>query len=280
MIGIVVDSNSQMPASLAERFGIAVVPLTVIVDGVEYSEGVDLSADAFYGAWTGDHEPKVETSQPSPGSFLDAYRATVDRGATEILSVHVAASMSGTLNAARVAAALVDVPVRLVDTGTASFGVSCAAWAAADAVADGAGLERAARLAEQQAASLRTSFIVGVPRLVDRSGRASGVGVEGAASEGIPVLAMAGGDLCVLDTVFDVGAAVRVMVEDALAWPTSGDSGRRIAVGSSDDSSRAVSRALTAALDGHLDVAEVVQYRIGPSIGAHTGPGTAGLFVF
>ena len=37
---------------------------------------------------------------------------------------------------------------------------------------------------------------------------------------------------------------------------------------------------LTEVLADHPAVGDVVQYRIGPSVGAHTGPGTAGLFVF
>ena len=184
MIGIVVDSNSQLPADLAARLGIAVVPLNVIVDGVEHQEGVDLDADTFYGFWTEGHEPKIETSQPSPGAFAAVYAELVERGATAILSIHIADAMSGTLNSARLASEMVDVPVRLVDTGTASFGISCCAWLAAEAVAAGADLERAAALAETRAAGLHTSFVVGVPRLMDRSGRAAGIGVEGAGGGG------------------------------------------------------------------------------------------------
>jgi DegV family protein with EDD domain len=280
MIGLVVDSNSQLPADLAARHGIAVVPLNVTVDGVEYQEGVDLDADTFYGFWTEGHEPKIETSQPSPGAFAAVYTELVERGATAILSIHVADAMSGTLNSARLASEMVDVPVRLVDTGTASFGISCCAWLAAEAVAAGADLERAAALAETRAAGLHTSFVVGVPRLMDRSGRAAGIGVEGAAADGIPVIAMTGPDLSVLTTVTDLDAAVQAMVDDALDWTPSGDDGLRIAIGTSDTSSAPMSEALTAALTGHPGVSEVLQYRIGPSVGAHTGPGTAGLFVF
>lgn len=280
MIGIVVDSNSQMPPDLAERWGISVVPLIVTVDDVEFQEGVDLDADAFYGFWTEEHEPKVETSQPSPGAFAAAYAGLADRGATEILSIHVAAAMSGTLNAARLAADHCALPVRLVDSGTASFGISCCAWLAAQAVAGGASLEHAAAVAETRAAGLHTSFVVGVPRLVDRSGRAAGLGVEGAAVDGIPVIAMTGPELSILTTVTDLDAAVQAMVDDALAWTPSGDDGLRIAIGTSDASSAPMSAALTAALTGKSRVAEVLQYRIGPSVGAHTGPGTSGLFVF
>jgi DegV family protein with EDD domain len=280
MIGLVVDSSSQIPADLATRFGIVVVPLTVTVDGVEHLEGVDLDADQFYAAWADGHVPVIETSQPSPGEFEAAYTQLIEDGATEILSVHVTESMSGTLNSARLASQMVDVPVRLVDTGTASFGIACCAWAAAEAIADGADLEAAAAVAERRAAGLRTSFAVGVARLVDRSGRAIGIEVEEAAADGIPVLALSGSDLTVLTTATDLDTAVAAMVDDALAWTPSSDDGLRIAIGTSDASSAPMSEALTAALSGDSLVAEVLQYRIGPSIGAHTGPGTSGLFCF
>ncbi|MEZ5297834.1 MAG: DegV family protein [Ilumatobacteraceae bacterium] len=47
-IGIVTDSNSQLTAELAERFGVEVVPMTVTIDGDDHLEGVDLDADDFY----------------------------------------------------------------------------------------------------------------------------------------------------------------------------------------------------------------------------------------
>ncbi len=280
MIGLVVDSNSQMPAELADRFGIEVVALTVTVDGVEHREGVDLDADGFYSFWSQSHEPKIETSQPSPGAFVEVYDRLAAAGATEILSIHIADVMSGTLNSARLATQMTPLPVRLVDTGTASFGISCCAWAAAEAVASGADLDTAAAVAMARASKLHSNFVIGVPMLIDRSGRAAGVGVEGAAADGIPVIGMTGPEMSVLTTVTDLDAAVAAMVDDALAWEPSGDDGLRIAVGTSDASSEPMSQSLTSALTGHADVAEVVQYRIGPSVGAHTGPGTAGLFVF
>lgn len=281
MIGIVVDSNSQLPTSLAERYGIDVVPLTITVDGVDHLEGVDLTNQAFYAAWDGGKVPTIVTSQPSPGQFVEAYQRLIERGCTEILSVHITDTMSGTLNSARLAAQMVDVPVRLVDSGTASFGISCCAWAAAEAIADGADVESAAVIAEARADVLGTTFIVGAPQLVERSGRADGAGVEAASSEGIPVLSMSAGDLAVLDTVTTVEAAVVAMTEYALGWTPSSPHGLRVAIGTSDISSAAVSADLTDALRGHQALAEApVQYTIGPSVGAHTGPGTAGLFVF
>src|SRR5947209_14192909 len=159
MIGIVVDSNCQMPPSLVERFGVTVVPLPVTVNGVQHLEGVDLDADAFYALFE-DGTPEVSTAQPAPGQFVVAYDGLVAAGAEEILSVHIGSSVSGTVNAARLAAADAAVPVRIVDTGTASFGITLCTWAAAEAIADGAGLDGAALVAEQTAGTIGNAFVV------------------------------------------------------------------------------------------------------------------------
>ena len=280
MIRICVDSNSQLPQSLATRFGIGVVPLPVTVNGVEFREGVDLDPSRFYDFWSDDRVPDVQTSQPSPGDFVVGYEQLIDEGATEILSIHIAEAMSGTLNSARLAAEQVSVPVRHVDSGIASFGISCCAWAAAEAIAEGADIEAAATIAEERAAHLGTCFVMGVPMLTERSGRAPGAGIAEAAEQGIPILAMSQGRIEVLATVDSPHQAVEGMVDYALGWTPSLAGGLRIAIGTSDDSSAPMSRALTELLDQHGDVADVVQYRIGPSVGAHTGPGTSGLFVF
>jgi DegV family protein with EDD domain len=280
MIGLVTDSNSQLPPSLAERYGIEVVALPVTIDGREYREGVDLTVDKFYASWDGGHEPVIETSQPSPGDFVETFGRLIEGGATEILSVHVAAAMSGTLNAARLASEQISCPVHLVDTGTASFGVSCCIWAAAEAIDVGASIAVAAEVAERRAADLGTAFIVGVPSLTERSGRADGVGVASAAEEGVPVLAMSGGELTVLDTVKTINNAIAAMTDYALGWTPSNSDGLRIAIGTSDTTSRSIGDRLTDMLTTHPAVGDIVQYRIGPSVGAHTGPGTAGLFVF
>ena len=69
---------------------------------------------------------------------------------------------------------------------------------------------------------------------------------------------------------------IDVMSTYASAW---GDS-VTVAIGTSEASSIDLADRLGAAVSGLANVDEVVPYRIGPSVGAHTGPGTFGLFVF
>ena len=276
MIGLCTDSNAQLPPSMAERYGVEVVPLTVTVDGQEFLEGVDLDADAFYARFQG-RTPKVSTAAPSPGRFAAAYRALAERGADQILSVHIGSTVSATLGSARIGAQLSPVPVRLVDTGTASFAISCCLWAAAEALAAGAGLDEAAAAAEGVAGRLGNVFVVGALELTRAGGRlAAGVDADAAARAGIPVLTIAEGVIRAVGQVASVDEAADAMAERVLAAGQR----LRVGVGVADAGAAPMGEALEARLAGAPQVLEVVRYRVGPSVGAHTGPGTAGAMYY
>jgi DegV family protein with EDD domain len=270
VIGLVVDSNSQIPPALVRRYEVEVVPLTVTVDGVAHAEGEDLDADRFWAAFEG-RTPVVATSQPSPGRFSDAYAAVAARGADEILSVHIGSALSGTVNSARLASASAPVPVRVVDTGTASFGVACCLWEAAEAVGAGASLEEAAGVAESVAATIGTVFVVGALDLARSGGRLATTAEAGA---GVPVLTLAGAAMEVVGHVDDLDGAARAMAARVVA----AGSALRVGVGVADPATAPLGHALADRLTGAPEVTDLVRYRVGPSVGAHTGPGTVGAF--
>jgi fatty acid-binding protein DegV len=199
----------------------------------------------------------------------------VERGAEAILSVHIAGTISGTLRAARLAAHKAAVPVRLVDTGTASFGVTCCAWAAALAAENGATLDEAATIAETLAGSLGNVFVVAAPELARAGGQAR-VPVEEFPAGELPVLSLENGEVKVVDTVTELEQAVDVMVR----YIESRGTDLLAAVGLADPHGAPVSEGVVAALASSSHVREVIRYRIGPSVGAHVGPGTAGAWVF
>lgn len=273
-LGIVTDSSSQITPDIVDEFGVEVVPLTVTIDQRDHLEGVDLDADGFYAHFDAGRTPDIATSQPSPGRFADAYDALVARGVDAIASIHISAAMSGTVGAARLAAGRAAVPVRVIDTGSASFGVSVCVWAAGVAIRRGAGLDDVERRIAALTPKIATAFMVGVPHLTERGGRAAAVDV--ADDGGIAVLAMAAGTLEVLDRVTTVEDTIDVMS----TYATSHGSGVTVAIGTADAPSRPLAERLADAIDGLDGVDRVVHYRIGPSVGAHTGPGTFGLFVF
>lgn len=275
MIGLCVDSNAQLPDELRDRFGVEVVALTVTVDGQAYREGGDLDADAFYAfyaaaAASGASAPVVTTAAPSPGEFAAAYDALAERGATEILSIHIGSNASGTVNAARLAAADASVPVRIVDTGTASFAISCCLWEAASAIAAGASAAEAAAVAEAVAARCANVFVVGGLDLARAGGRL-GTAVTDAPGA-VPVLSLVDGRIAAVAEVSSFDDAAAAMA----AYICATGAELRVGIGIADAATAPLWQALEARLAAAAEVREVIRYRVGPSVAAHTGPGTAG----
>jgi len=272
VIGYVTDSSSQITSELADRYRVEVVPTGITIDGEDHLEGVDLDTDDFYAAFGRGVTPTVSTSAPTPGELLSAYERLVARGCEEIISVHVGSQHSATLEAARLAARRIEVPVRLVDTGVASFGVTCCLWEAARAREAGASVDDTVAVAETTAARLASVFVLMGTELADAGGRYGSL-VEGAS---MPVIRTRGPEMDVLAEVGSGDEAVEVMTDAVL----SDGPGLIAAVGLADLPSRPLTNEFASALERDRRVEQVIRYRVGPSVGAHTGPGTLGGFHF
>jgi DegV family protein with EDD domain len=268
---LVTDSNAQMPAELRDRYRVRVVPLTVVVDGVPYREGVEIASDDFYRRLADGAE--VSTSAPAPGDVMKVYEEAAAAGASEILSIHIGSNTSGTVNAVKLAVGASPVPVEVVDTGTASFAVTCCVWAAGEVLKGGAELGPAAEAARHAAAEVGNVFIVGGLDLARRGGRLARATDGG---EGLPVLALAGGRMQSVAQVHDVEAAIEAMAEYLQATAA----GRPQRVGVGDAVAGELADRFEARLRPMAEVAELVRYEIGPSVGAHTGAGTVGACFF
>jgi fatty acid-binding protein DegV len=255
-IGLCTDSHSRLPAVLAERYHVEVVPMTIVVNGHEYLEGLDIDADTFYDLCEEGHRPTVAVSEPSPGQFAAAYDDLVDRGCTQILSIHTSAAMNGNLNVARLAARTVPVPVRLVDSRASGFGVSCCLWAAGEAILRGASFDEAALVAESLGPSIASMYVVGIESL------------SGSDGNGVAVLTCNGADEAPsLATMSSVPAAVNAMSRFA----TGRGVRINVAVGSAHRSAHHMADALARSIANAGSVAEVVRFRIGPGEDTVTG---------
>ncbi len=275
MIRVVTDSNSQLPTALTDRWAIEVVPLTVVVDGVEHHE-TDLDPDEFFDLLQRNPRPEVSTAAPSPGEFVEVYRRLEEAGCDEVVSVHLGSEMSATVQSARLAAEMVGLKVHVVDTHAASFIVGFAAWEAAEAVASGATASEAAARAGRVASAASSVFIVGALDLARGGGRFGGsLNAESAAPEPtdpVPVLSLVQGKMDVIGHAADAADAVEVMASQILG---AGEN-LRVAVTVADGESEVLWKGLEHALDGRPEVTELLRYRVGPSVAVHTGAGTAG----
>jgi DegV family protein with EDD domain len=136
-IQIVTDSTSDIPVETAAEFGIIVVPAYVHIEGNSYLDGVELSREDFYRKLP-DYPVPPTTAAPAPGAFTEAYQQLASEGATQILSIHVATSLSGIYNAARLGAESIDaVEVILFDSQQLTMGLGLLVIKAAQAASVG-----------------------------------------------------------------------------------------------------------------------------------------------
>lgn len=118
------DSTADISREVADRLGIVVIPLTVHFEDKSYLDRIDISNQEFY-----EHLKTCKTlpttSQISPGVFLETYQRLADEGFEEIISVHLAKTLSGTVDSARIASQMVSdkIKVTVVDSLTATMGL-------------------------------------------------------------------------------------------------------------------------------------------------------------
>ncbi len=98
MLRIITDSSAEISQEEAKAMGITVIPLTIILSGVAYLEGVDLDKEEFYRRLP---EEFPQTAAPSPEWFKDAY---AESNGDETIVLTIAAALSGTMRNAELAA--------------------------------------------------------------------------------------------------------------------------------------------------------------------------------
>jgi len=274
-VAVVTDSTAYLPADLIERNRLTVVPLQVVVGGRSLAEGVEVSSDEVAQALR-EWRP-VTTSRPSPQTFADTYRAL---GVPEVVSVHLSSDLSGTADAARVAARQVEgegIAVTVVDSRSLGMGLGFVALAAARAVLDGADAETAARVARRLAPEVCTWVYVDTLDYLRRGGRINAAAaVVGSALSVKPLLQLVDGRLEPFERVRTTGRALARLEE--LAVREAGDRSVDVAVQhlASPERARDMADRLAAALPRvrSLHVGEV-----GAVVGAHVGPGMLGVAV-
>src|SRR5688572_17754649 len=106
---------------MAAELGIRVVPLTIRFGAEELVDGVDLTPAEFYRK-LGASSALPETAAPSPGAFEATFRAALDGGSDAVVCVNISSDLSGTMQAAQVAARAVDGDIRVIDSRSVTWG--------------------------------------------------------------------------------------------------------------------------------------------------------------
>ncbi len=274
-VAIVTDSTAYLPPQTMERHGITSVPLTVVLGDQALEEGSEISARSL--ALALQKRRSVTTSRPGPEVFAAAYQAVAEAGATAIVSLHLSAELSGTYDAAVLAAKDAPVPVRVVDTGMVAMALGFCALAAAEAAEAGGGLDEAVAAAEKRAAGTSAFFYVDTLDYLRRGGRIGAAqALLGSALAVKPLLQLHDGRIEMLEKVRTASKAIARLEEIVAAEAGAGAVDIAVHHLAAPDGAERLAERLRGRVPGLVDlhVSEV-----GAVIGAHTGPGLLGAVV-
>jgi DegV family protein with EDD domain len=276
-VAVVTDSTAYLSDELIEGYGIHVVPLYVVLAGHSGREGWDIGPGDVARA-LGVRGQTVSTSRPTPGDFVAAYRRALATGADRLVSIHLSSELSGTWDAARLAASQVgEHIVTVVDSRSAAMGAGFAVLAAARSAAAGADAAAVARAAQETADATRTFFVVDTLEYLRRGGRiGSAAAVLGSALAVKPVLHVQDGRVVPLEKVRTSARALNRLVQRAVE--AAGQGPVSVAVHHLAAPERA--ERLAAELRDRLpQLRELHVTELGAAIGAHVGPGAVGIGV-
>ena len=140
-IKIVTDSTCDLPEKVIQDLGITVVPLYINLFDKGYLDGVEITRQDFYTNLP-DYKVHPTTGIPGLNAFAQAYKVLSSKGATEILSIHISESLSGTVGVAQTAAREFDqIPVIVRDSGQLSLGTGFQVETAARMANEGKSME-------------------------------------------------------------------------------------------------------------------------------------------
>ena len=174
-IKIVTDSSVTIEPEVAKELDITIVSLSVMVDGVVYSDA-DLEEGEFLRLMQSSRNlPK--TSQPPVGVFADVFEHLAEDGA-QIISIHMSHALSGTVEAARQGATLANADVTVVDSSFTDQAMKFQVTEAAKMAKEGASLDEI--LAKIEEVKEKTELYIGLSTLENlvkggRIGRVSGL---------------------------------------------------------------------------------------------------------
>jgi DegV family protein with EDD domain len=278
-IKIITDSTSDLPADLAEKANIRVVPLYInfMGDGNQIQslrDGIDVDPDEFYHR-LGQESKLPTTSQPSVQDFTEVYQEYLENG-DQIISIHVSSKLSGTWNSATQAHEQLDGNPNLViiDSGLVSMGMGMAVLAGAQALNNGKSFEEIQEVIHAACSKLKLFCMVDTLEYLQKGGRlGKGAAFLGSLLSLKPILALTDGEIQpfervrtrrkALDRLGSIGEEFSKIDEACILYTTTPEDAEELKT--------RISRLIPSD--------KIITTRLGPVVGTHVGPGAIGLIV-
>lgn len=273
-VAVITDSTACIPDEFLKQWGIAVVDVQLQLDDRVDDERRFDRSELIEALRAG---RAVSTAPPDPGAFFWAYQEAVSAGADAIVSVHISALLSKTVDSAHEAADQVHVPVHVLDSQTTGMSLGFAALSAARVAAAGGQARRVIEAAEWRCQNSSELIYVDTLEYLRRGGRiGAAAALLGSALSVKPLLTVRHGEVAPLARVPGTRRALAKLI-DLAAEQVGGRSVELALVRFGAD--QRLPDLATQLRERLPDAPEPVVVEASTIIGAHVGPGALGITV-
>ena len=280
-IKIATDSTADIPKDLCEKWNISVLPLTIIYEGKEYHDGIDVSPQSFYEIL--DSAERLPTSsQVTVNMYTELFQRCREEGYTDLIHVTLNSKGSGTYQAAELAKSLFyesqpeanqDFRIHIIDSKTYSMAYGLPVLEGAQMICCGASVEEVIDHIEEWLMHTRPVFVPLNLKCVKKSGRVSAAAAFVGDMIGLkPLITFEDGEAKIIAKARGENSAISALVERCVSERRPGTNYALVY----GNNSAAFAKLKSACAEA-LDCPAIVEYQVGCVIGINTGPDMVGI---
>ena len=276
-IKIVCDSLSDVNKEYLEKYDIDVVPLTLILNGKEYRDSIDMRPEEFYKILR-EENAYPKTSQATYAQFKEVFDKYTKEGKT-ILYISGSAAATGTCQSAVMAKNDTEGEIYIYDSNNLTFGAGFFVVKAAEMISEGKSIDEVFKALDEIKEKYILMFSVDTLEYLKKGGRISSTkATVGSLLNIKPILEVKDGLVSQVGQVRGKKNVLNKMIEyvkERLGDDLEQD---EICIGYSDDVKE--TEKLTEIAKEVFKPKKIGYFVVGTCIGAHSGPGVGGILVF
>lgn len=205
---ITVDSAADLPKDIAEKYGIGIMPMNVIINGEEKKDGVNITASEIFDYV--DNTGKIpKTSAVPPAEYTEFFERFIKDG-NAVVHLSFCSELSSTCRNAKISASTLE-NVYVVDTLNLAGGIGLLAIKGCMMRDNGFSAEQISERLSEFVPCAKVSYLLDNIDFLRRSGRCSAAKAFGAALLSVkPCAAMVNGRIDVVKKYVGKSKAVRL----------------------------------------------------------------------
>lgn len=271
---IICDSLADVPENLVKLYDIEVIPLTIIINDIEYKDGQNLTNEEFY-KLIKEYDEIPKTSQATYIQFKSIFKKYLDQG-KKILYISGSSKVTGTYQSAMITKNDLQGEIHIFDSLNLSYGCGAQVVTACEMNEQGKSIEDIVKKLEEIRDNILVLFAVDNLDYLKKGGRLSASKAAIGSMLSIkPILQMQDGLIVNIDQARGHKKVISKLISITKEHFKNNIEDKRIGIAHGDN--EVEFEKLKEAINSELKFTKMTETKIGPSIGSHTGAGTIGL---